>query len=234
VALFWTFWRFVTDDRREAVVLFEGDRLMSAPVFTIHASGTTPGDAFLAMLPPLKAALRNMFSRLLGESLEEAFHEGIANAFVAFVALWQRGRQHVAAPQVLARYAARQYFDGRRVGSTSNSHDVLSPYGRRRHRITVESLSESDDWQASLAGNRRTSIPDQVAFLVDFPDWLQRLSPRKRRMALLLSQVATTSEVARELGLSEARVSQVRRELYDAWELFHENGPSARALPSRA
>jgi len=63
-------------------------------------------------------------------------------------------------------------------------------------------------------------VPDQAAFRVDFPAWLARLSRRDLRIAERLAAGRSTSEVARQVGLSAARISQKRHELHASWQAF--------------
>jgi DNA-binding NarL/FixJ family response regulator len=69
--------------------------------------------------------------------------------------------------------------------------------------------------------DRRTPIPDQVAFRIDFPAWLKTLSRREREIAKALAKGHRTLDVARRFGLSMARISQLRREFFDSWQRFH-------------
>ena len=64
-------------------------------------------------------------------------------------------------------------------------------------------------------------VPDQVAFRIDFPAWLATLTERDREAALQLVDGERTRDVAREIGVSKGRVSQIRRELQEGWHRFH-------------
>jgi hypothetical protein len=183
----------------------------------------------------VSAALAAAFRRLRPEQREDALQEALANAFTAFVRLWRRGRQQVAFPCVLAGYAVAQWFAGRRVGSRLNVRDVLSPYAQRRKRFYVERLDRYDPrqaaWREAIVEDRQTPVPDQVAFRIDFPEWLHRLSMRDRRIAEMLARGESTSEVARCHRLTAGRVSQLRRELHDSWLRFHGEEPTVEERP---
>lgn len=193
------------------------------------------GDRFLVMLPVLQTQFRIAFRNFDAERREDALAEAVANAFAAFARLWERGRQEAALPTSLARFAIAHFFAGRRVGMALNKQDVSSPYAHRQQRITLERLDRFDTrneaWREVIIEDRRTPIPEQAAFRVDFPTWLQQLSRRDRRIALKLAAGARTSEVAKKFGLSWARVSQLRREFEESWLRFH--GEDA-AVDSRA
>lgn len=183
------------------------------------------GDGFLAMLPDLQMQFRIAFRHFEPERQEDALHEATANACAAFVRLWQRGRQEAALPTPLARFAVSHWFAGYRVGTPLNKRDVSSSYAQRQQRITLERLDRYDIsnevWREVTIEDRRTPVPIQAAFRIDFPAWLQRLSRRDRRIALKLAEGAKTSEVAARFKLSWARVSQLRREFHESWLRFH-------------
>ena len=55
---------------------------------------------------------------------------------------------------------------------------------------------------------------------MDFASWLQTLSERDRDIVLCLCQGDPPIELARKHGISRGRVSQLRRELHDDWQIF--------------
>lgn len=59
-----------------------------------------------------------------------------------------------------------------------------------------------------------------VTFWLTFLPWLEALSPRDRRVAIAFVFGDRTKTVAAEFKLSAARVSQLRRELKEHWEVF--------------
>jgi DNA-binding NarL/FixJ family response regulator len=60
-------------------------------------------------------------------------------------------------------------------------------------------------------------------FLIDFDDWLGRLSERRRLSAELLSQGYGTKEVADQLGVSPGAISQARTALSTDWDRFQQD-----------
>jgi len=147
----------------------------------------------------------------------------VANAYVAFTRLIERGLQSVIYPTVLAKYAVRQVRDGRRVGSRQNIWDVMTPHPHSRKRFTIESLDRhlaGGQWCDRLLWDRHATPAELVAWKLDFSAWLLRLTPIKRRIALRLAMGDTPSEAASHFRLSRARVSQIRRELQAEWNAF--------------
>ena len=185
------------------------------------------------MLPILRSYARGAFAHLDPESREDAVAETIANAAVAFVRLVQLGKAHQAFPTVLVRYSISQVREGRRVGSHLRIGEVLSSYAQRRKGFVVERLDrfdrEADEWLEAIVEDHRTPVPDQVAFRIDFPNWLTRLSRRNRRIAEALALGNSTSQVAKRFKLSPGRISQLRGELYQSWRTYH-GDPTASAL----
>src|SRR5262249_32857927 len=90
-------------------------------------------------------------------------------------------------------------------------------------------------WMEALVDSRRTSVPRQVAFHIDFANWMKTLSSRHRAVLREFAKDATTSEVAKKFGVSMARVSQYRRELEASWTEFNAGFPRSRRrrLPAR-
>lgn len=186
---------------------------------------TSLGDRFLAILPTLHLQFRIAFRRFRPDQRDDALHAATADAFAAFVRLWERGRCEAARPTPLARYAIWHWFAGRRLGTALNARDVSSPCAQRRQPIRLERLDRYDAarhaWCELMVADRRTPVPDQAAFRVDFPTWLRQLSRRNRRLALQLARGASTSDVAQRFQVSAGRVSQLRQEFYRSWLQFH-------------
>jgi hypothetical protein len=184
---------------------------------------TSPSDwqtGFLALLPAIERYARSQFRRLPAEAREEAVRDAVAHACVDYRRLAQRGALARAWASPLARYAVAQHRAGRRAGTSSASQDVYAPRAPQRAGFTLDRLSDGDQWRDALIDDRRTSVPDQVAFRLDFPRWLLRQSPRNRRLVAQLVGGATTTEAAAACALSPGRVSQLRRELAASWAEF--------------
>jgi hypothetical protein len=191
-----------------------------------QASSTEPDrDAnFLAMLPRIRRQAGYYLRRVSKTDRADAIQEVVASAFVSYVRLIERGKVHVAYAGPLARYAAYQYFRGRRVGNPMNGHDVSSHYCQRSKGIMVEQLDHFDDptseWEQLVVEDKHSTPADVAATRVDFRAWLESLPERTRHVAESLATGEATSHVARMFGCSASRISQIRGELYDAWLVF--------------
>ena len=90
--------------------------------------------------------------------------------------------------------------------------------------MSVEQLDRFDDptgeWQELVVEDRHSGPAEVATTRVDFAAWLESLPKRTRRVAETLATGEATSHVARIFGLTPGRVSQLRRELYDAWRVF--------------
>jgi len=193
-----------------------------------------PGYLFMELLPQIERYLRREFRHLKGDALEEAMAEATANCFVAFVRLCERGRHNQAFASSLARFAARQFNSGRKVGGRLNIRDPLSRHAQLNKGITVERYdrfdSETREWVEPFVQDLRASILDLVVMRIDVPAWLASLSRAKQKVAKDLAMGCSTNEVARRHKLSCARISQMRKELCESWNKFHEKADDVLAV----
>ena len=179
---------------------------------------------FLTMLPRIRRQATYYLRRLSSEEQAEGVQEVVASAFFTYVRLIERGKADLAYAGPLARYGACQYLSGRRVGNRMNGHDITSHYCQRSKGILVEQLDRFDkrsgDWHELVVEDKH-STPAEVAMTrIDFAAWLESLPERTRHVAETLATGEATSHVARMFDCSASRVSQLRRELYDAWLVF--------------
>lgn len=192
------------------------------------AKSSVPADAvqdpFLKMLPAIQQQASHACRTQDAEARDEFVQEVVANAYLAFLRLVERGKEHLAYATPLARYAIRQIRTGRRVGARLNVRDVSSLHARLTKRITVERLDRCDrdtgEWQEILVEDQHAGPAETAAARVDLAAWLRALSRTKRRVAKKLAKGETTGEVARMFNLSAGRVSQLRRELEASWLAF--------------
>ena len=179
---------------------------------------------FMKMLPRIKRQARTALMNMDAEAREDALSEVVANAMCAYKRLHERGELERAFISALARYAVAQYHDGRRVGTSQNSGDVYSVRAKRKGDYEMVHLGapgkQVGEWMECLHDNRVTPVPDQVAFRLDFPKWLEAQTTRDKQIAERLSIGFSTAEVAVEFGVSHGRISQLRRELANSWYEF--------------
>jgi len=183
---------------------------------------------FLNILPAVQTHARIRFRKLRAEKREEAVQEAIAAACVAYRLLAAQGKLGVAHPGTLADFATRHVSNGRHVGGHQDgATDPLSPNCHKRHGITVRSynvaaaVGGTDGWlQVAMAHHRKDPIPDTAAFRIDFATFLRTLNRRDRRIIAAMTSGNRTMAVAKRFGISEGRVSQLRRKYEAAWRCF--------------
>ena len=74
----------------------------------------------------------------------------------------------------------------------------------------------------------RHAGPAEVATTkIDFTEWLKSLPARLRRITKLLATGEKTSIVAEKFGVSAGRISQLRKELAQAWKKFQGEEPDS-------
>src|SRR5206468_3444248 len=103
--------------------------------------------------------------------------------------------------------------------------DVLSPHAQARYGFDCQRLPDLETlgWNAlqeALADNTRSPVEDQVAFRLDFPAWVLTLSERNRRIVERMLQGEKTQTLSQLFGISQGRVSQLRREFLEGWTVF--------------
>ena len=185
---------------------------------------------FEAMIPAIENYARIAFRHLDAEARGEAIQETICNACQAYVRLVELGKTDVAYPSALARFGVRQTKEGRKVGGKLNCRDTLSEYCRQKKNLFIERLdkfdSEEQGWEEILVEDKHAGPADTAIVRIDFSTWLQLLPSRLRKIAEYLASGETTSMAAKRFRVSQGRISQIRRELYNAWQRFQGDMPA--------
>lgn len=185
---------------------------------------------FTEMLPTIQRYADRGFRKCHRELRDELVAATVADAYVAFARLVERGRETDAHATVLANYSIRRVAGGIKVGTPRNQDDVLSRYSRLRTGARIESLHRQDcdgKWNELVVEDRRHGCPAETASLrLDIADWLRQLSGRDRLIAWLLAVGERTCDVAARFGLSSSRVAQLRKKLARSWRDFHGFEPS--------
>jgi hypothetical protein len=184
---------------------------------------------FVAMLPSIRKFVRFAFRSVPQATRQEQVDEALAQAFVLFAHLAHRKLIHLAQATALARYAVRRVRSGRAIGSRQNGNEVCSRMARRRFGFRLVSIEERatdghSTWIDLLSATRRTTPADLAALRIDFAQWLDGLTQRRRQIALCLAVGERTSAVAARYRVTPARISQIRRELADGWHRFQGEG----------
>ena len=213
---------------------------MIATAKHLQDSASVPAwhEGFLEMLPAIRRQARLAFRHLDPEAREEAVEEAVANALVAYVRLFERGKVELAYPSVLTLYAIRQISEGRRVGVELNVRDVSSEYCRLKKGLQLERLDrfdrETGEWLEVVVEDRHAGPAETAAARIDIGEWFRRLPRRVRRIAKTLASGERTGAVAKRYRISPARVSQIRKELAVSWRQFQGEPAAKRVIAGPA
>jgi DNA-directed RNA polymerase specialized sigma24 family protein len=171
------------------------------------------------ILPKVERHARFAFRWLTNPAdQEDAIQETIALCWAWASRLATQGKDAAQFAWALANFASRRVMVGRRLCGRENADDVYSPAAQRRHGFRLE---EAVTWREALVDNTQTPPPDAAAFRLDFPQWLAEWAQRDRDIIEQLMLGERTSRLARKLGTSEGRVSQLRRKYQESWQHFH-------------
>ncbi|MHC4065725.1 MAG: hypothetical protein ACYSUI_14675, partial [Planctomycetota bacterium] len=204
----------------------------------------------LRYLPAIETHAAIQFRGLPDTDREEAMAEARAAAFVNFRSAVSSGKAHRLKPSMVAHYAALHVRGGRHVGGgPDNTSDILSRRAQRMHGFKVERLPwdsahaydilktpDQKVWRLRLLHDRRTPVPDQVCFRIDFSQFMAGQHDRTRTAMAMLAAGHKQVEVADKLGVTPAAVCQrlgrARREWATAQRQNCRNGSSRAAAAS--
>lgn len=183
-------------------------------------------DAFVKILPRIERHGHVYFRNVRCPARRHEYvAEMVGLCWKWFVRLAERGLDAMRFPSALASFAARAVNSGRRLCGQENLRDVLSRRAQQRRHFCVGKLPDcttlsSNPLADTLIENTRTPPDEQAAFRLDFAAWLASLGDRKRRVAEDLMVGERPTDVSNKHGLSQGRVSQMRREMMASWTLF--------------
>jgi hypothetical protein len=193
---------------------------------------------FLDILPRIELHGHIYFRHLRPHRKADAIQEMRALAWLWYVRLINRGRDPQDFVATFVTLLARSVNSGRRLAGMMKAKDVMNPDAQKRHGFRVEPLPSTtrtfhdhlyasprgqklhDEFEERLCDNAMTPVPDQVQFRLDFPAWLETLTPRERRLIAAMARNERTRDLGKEFEVSPSRISQMRREFRDGWQRF--------------
>jgi hypothetical protein len=196
---------------------------------------TSAQQQFTATLAAVQDAVHYAFRRRLRrQEYEEAMAEATAAAWSAWHGLVRKGRDPLAVGvHGIARNAVRSVKNRRRIGHRSGGRgamDIYHPRAQKACGFKVISLDSGDEvthdhpaeggWREWLAADTTCTAAELAASRIDLESWVSRPPGRKRRIFEVLAEGHEGLAVARAVGCSPARVSQVRNELGADWDVF--------------
>jgi len=158
------------------------------------------------------------FRHLDPDAREEAVQDATVLAFRYWTRLVERGKVGEDCFRGAIWWAVRHTKQGRPGGvrGASRPKCVLDYARRRKGNVVVEGGVNLNHFVGSTA-----SVPDTVAFRLDVPAFLGTLPERDRGIAASLAAGKGTTEVAREIGVSPAAISQFRTRFKKKYDEFH-------------
>ena len=189
---------------------------MIAPMrTTVNPSSTQTVPSFESFLPTLKIQFRKAAAALPSwADRADAVAEMVGIAYRNYASLVRRGRTDIY-PTPLGDFAVKSYFSGRRVAGMSAT-DATSDRCQLLERAVVLTNTGMDDYYC-----REHQTPALLAcFKIDFEAWEKSLGAKKRDILHSFLYGYTTNEISAQFKVSPGRVSQLRRELIDAWYEF--------------
>ena len=213
--------------------------MSAVPLAALASTGRWQQD-FVRILPAIQTHASIRFRKLPPQRKEDAVAESVAVAAVNYQRLAAAGRLNRAYVSSLAGFSVRHAAQDRRIGGRQSSGDVLSPLAQKKHGFAVSSLNNPHDYyglRPRIIDRGDYTPADAAAFRIDFERWLNDQCGRDRRIIRRLIGGDGTGEVARRFGLSEGRVSQLRRKFERGWAVFQRDvmvKPSPNAKLDRA
>jgi hypothetical protein len=187
---------------------------------------TRYGPEFEAALPRIRLHARIYFRDVVcPHKKADLIAEAVGLSFKWWVRLRARGKVPTRFVSAIATYAARAAKSGRRVCGHERARDVLSPVAQQRHGFAVKNLPSfssllGNPFDEALHDNTVTPPDEQVAFRIDFPCWFAGYDERRRSIIRSMMTGEQTQRLATLFGISEGRVSQLRREFKEDWDRF--------------
>ncbi|MBA4192818.1 MAG: hypothetical protein C0467_33055 [Planctomycetaceae bacterium] len=195
---------------------------MSAPSTEIEHTQAAFVDALTRILRIARFRFRHL---RCSDSREDAICETVALCWIWYISLVRKGRKPAEFIGALARYGVRAVSSGRRACGQERANDVLSRRCQQRRQLCVSSLPRvhilhENVLEDALCDNTQTPVPDQVQFRCDFTAWEHRLPVARQRLVKGLALGHRTKDLAAEFGLSEARISQLRKKFSADYAAF--------------
>jgi hypothetical protein len=194
-------------------------------------------NAFISLLPKIQKHAQISFRHLAcADQRADRMAESVALAWKWFLRLDELGKDVNQFPMVFIYLVVKGVRSGRRLAGQERQRDILSKVAQVRNDFLVESLSEESEpvmettagrhgsmrrvVKESLQANTHTSIPEQVAFRLDWHQFFRSLPARDRRMIKFLSVGHRPERAALQFGVSRTRVSQLRKKWRRQWRAF--------------
>ena len=178
---------------------------------------TAARDQFQTRLAEIDRLAGSHFKHLDPAAKEEAVQNATVLAFRYWTRLVERGKLGEDCFRGAIWWAVVHTKQGRRGGGRCDAKPkcVMDYARRRKGTVEVQGGMDLNSFVGATA-----SIPDTVAFRLDVPAFLGTLPERDRGIAASLAQGKGTTEVAREVGVTPAAISQFRTRFKKKYDEF--------------
>ena len=200
------------------------------------ASLTDAQNAFAAQLRVIVGATRYAFRRrrLRRHDYEDIVAEAVAACWSSWVGLISRGQDpRQIGVCGIANQAVRYVRGGKRIANRSGGRGAMDVYHPRAQRargfqvFNSGGVDEAEEGQETGVWTNACTPADEACFKLDYAAWQESLAPRRRKVCERLAAGYGTLEVAKEVGVTAAAISQARTALYESWLKFQGEEPSA-------
>jgi hypothetical protein len=184
-------------------------------------------DRYLELMSVIIKLAQKYFIGYSPDRRAEAVQNVMCWAFMLLKQNAERGRLHDVHPSPLTKFAVGRHYEGRSLGTSTSSTDVMSSYCRSLGRVNAvknygicESVSDTFVTEASATDGRYP--PDRVVqFRLDFHEgWLANQSERDKQIIHLLASGETPSNTARLVGVSPACINQYQKRYAKSWNAY--------------
>ena len=163
-------------------------------------------DGFLMILPEIGRLLRWCFRHEGLDQREELVQDALCKCWAMYARAWERGKKLPA--HGLAWYAWLSTKSGRRF-CWESKRSV-------QNWTSIDALDLDELLACDLKG--RWPVADQVAFRIDWAEFVGRCNAKERQAIALLAMGHKRSEVADLLGVSPAWMTQHMNRVYRDWQ----------------
>ena len=182
--------------------------------------------AFESILPEIESRSRRHYAHFPPERRDEAVQESVCHAYSLYTSAVARGNKRFT-PCTLAWFSNKAVDEGRKFAGGTIRTDALDG-----SHVSFDDLDA--DGQSRIAEaliQRQTPVFDQARIRIDWPQFLRlELAERERDVVTKLAEGWKRVEIARYLGVSPARVTQILSGIAESYaEMFGLPGFEYRA-----
>lgn len=182
-------------------------------------------EGFVAALPKMERTWRWTFRDWSADWREEGTQEARGLGWQHWLRAIEQGKDPAKFATAIARFSGLQVRCGRKLAGGLKSREAFNGWRNGTYPTHMEYLPVRESrWSPSLAvalvEHREGNPADVGAFRLDFRAWLARKGGKAYRLVLEAIAGTVGKDIAAILGISEGRVSQMRRELRSDWEEY--------------